>query len=607
MAEEICALCMEYYLDGGRKALEYKEGHVGFFRATTNQKWSLSYAAPLQEFTAFKSVVEACLRSHRQQLASLQKQYPVLSYFTPSQHLSLLELLDSAASDPPSSAKAKAVQVWHYLAFARPSLSFTHVQQSLGWWREARPGAVAPAAERDPAVALDDLAVYLTRTLHREAPPRAVPKMPNLYLVPDHSLFDAVLGIYVEKDRLPKPSEVMFCSQLVTPADASAFLSRCWRAARLGNRLHTLVEVERLLPHTQNQLLAELRTILELQQVPFALAFVSGKSSADRLAFESPVFQFLRQQKLERVCHELKPEVRWEIYQSLWNVDIKQPFQHDTPFVHSFVSDRAGQGKTHRIHELAEQHCEGRRVSVPISGMADRKIPYMLERLSQRPATVGQRVVIHLTVQADADDSINRLLFQLLVLGHLHSSQSLAAYHVLPADAFLIELPRNISMFTDSRPEELFVFPWSLPMQEVTMQSNPLKIRAQERLVFSYLRALRAANGNGRGFAPEPTQDVTNAEAHTLLQHFFLKGHHSMVLVQSFLKYMANQLRHLRKMLPQVTLQEQELGHQLPLHWKIATSILLSAQDFFAPTVTSSSVKTTSLPNPLRYRTSGRI
>eukprot|EP00479_Gromia_sphaerica_P012365 TRINITY_DN649_c0_g3_i1.p1 TRINITY_DN649_c0_g3~~TRINITY_DN649_c0_g3_i1.p1 ORF type:complete len:236 (-),score=51.55 TRINITY_DN649_c0_g3_i1:315-1022(-) len=149
----------------------------------------------------------------------------------------------------------------------------------------------------------------------------------------------------------------------------------------------------------------------------------------------------------------MQPTELKTMYNRLWRTEHldflhKEPSDFDvaTPLVRIFWSENAGIGKTYCIEKTAELHCaKNDKLRIPINGPVD--VGFIIDRLNTPHFEHAERVV-HINVASSADIRINLVLFELLILRHL-STVTGKRYNVKTTDAFLIELPTNISIRSD--------------------------------------------------------------------------------------------------------------------------------------------------------------
>ena len=551
----------------------YLRGH----RETGNTyKVSLHRGATPEEIRASHAAHVASLAKWNDGVADLRNEHPFMNFYTVHQLMLIGDGLRQNQVDYPMLRYARPVDEGSIdKAFIKRN--FTDLVGAATPTGMRSTGQLSRQFSQVSASGLrliEAVGVFLTAVFERLSPAFRrfdAPSLPPVDVIPGEinlvvaptptQTLPTLLSMYARLERVPLASECLFCTESTTLEEVMLLVRRCFDDARMATggeaqgevqskRRSCLVNANALShsmqQHVVNHITDQVRSQYELEG--FELVILCSES---RCLFAD---SFRRHERIiVPLDKDTETKLVGAIFPDIWSAD------QANPYVKVFTADKVGVGKTFQARRSAREECpagqgEEHVSSVPMSNQtetADALLGYLREQTYQTPHAY------HINVAATCSSACDYLLFQLVVVNDL-VDKSGRHYWPVSRDAFFIELPSEKNLATGGVPlTDTLQFCMSLPMREISMQTDPLDTeQAEVQLVAKYLYNLD--RGSLAGEAPRdfiagrepplahehcitalsahlPTINVEGGAEHSVLDE-------SMILTMTFVRFLHSML-----------------------------------------------------------------
>ena len=291
---------------------------------------------------------------------------------------------------------------------------------------------------------------------------RAVPIWVTCAASPNH-VIDVVLSVYVRRERLPDPGEIVFCNSSTTLEDVELLIRRFIKAKDHGREksLFCLADIHSLSYTKQCAVVDRLQALLSQHGPSQAgkLLVVSGRR-------RQVILNSLSQYALE--CPPLNP--------TALRAACTEAFSRHYGKTQAVSATVNGAGKTHWILSwVAEQQREG--AQLLYRRMPLREATSVSSMIGLLPAHASRnKFAIHLDIGHIIPASANTMLFELLIVGVIRDPETCRVYHRRADDVFLLEIPNSLG----DKTAKALRFSSFLPM--VRLEATP------ETIQFAYPR-----------------------------------------------------------------------------------------------------------------------
>ena len=583
---------------GKKRVLYYHQGgRIGLDKLRTIEVNDTS----VKELRQMSINWDEIVNQWKKYIDELRDEYPVLSFYTVKDMIFLCDQIELYAKQGAGCKKEQVLsQIFFKLSYIDATLTISDVTRELDVWKNTN---ISNSDIFRRGKELHDLAILLAksfemRTISTITMPHFDFKLyssgkPHMFYCEDRELvLDCVLKLFMSQNQRPCASQLLFCDKNTTLEQIECLLRRAsidqnkiyqkhhskTKNARKSQKsspfhlnpiLHCLVQPEKLENVVQMQLVKMVPNFAFKHQCFLAVV----TASRQHIIYEK-LKSFL-QVRLVPSKNELKT-----FFDTILESDLNKfhNLANKNWLCNVYVSQKECVGKSYTIRQQATRYDNHQLIRIPICHQTV-DIDFIVDKLlcantkcaQTRDSNSGDRIIYHIDVSSNAGIDVNDLMFKLLVLGYVSTTDG-ASFRVSSRHGFLVELPsrlfatltsgnirnvlRHFSFVAGNRSVGIKKYEVQDSLQQMRpivgsnfeLILNELKFTEKQQFVIKYLDALDSGALEikgpkmGTNWQYTDSKNISKERCNQLLNKYFHRGFNSLAVVKQFLRYTYHQL-----------------------------------------------------------------